>query len=198
MTRGKDFKLEKGRFRLDISKKFFTVSVVRHWNLLPSEGLDCPSTRRSHKFKARLDRALSNLVQREVFLPIAGSLEIDDLKGPFQPRPFCDSLILTRCFPLVTFLLLLLLLLFIYLLYYQNTSASQKLPASKVQPLLTDHTFCNFQSISLNVKRDNVIPIRTKICNDWRHSSSTCKIRNSMKIALERGKIREYALTDTL
>jgi len=24
-------------------------------------------------------------------LPIAGVLELDDLKGPFQPKPFCDS-----------------------------------------------------------------------------------------------------------
>jgi len=57
-TRGKGFKLKKGRFKLDISKKFFTMRVVRHWNRLPSEVVDAPSLQ---VFKARLDGALSNL-----------------------------------------------------------------------------------------------------------------------------------------
>jgi len=34
-------------------------------------------------FKARLDGALGNLLLREVSLPVAWSLEPDDLKGPF-------------------------------------------------------------------------------------------------------------------
>ncbi|KFQ40211.1 hypothetical protein N332_07050, partial [Mesitornis unicolor] len=53
------FKLEEGRFRLDIRKKFFTVRVVRHWHRLPREVVDAPSL---EVFKARLDRALSSLV----------------------------------------------------------------------------------------------------------------------------------------
>jgi len=46
------FKLEEGRFRLDINKYFFTVRVVRHWNRLPKEVVDVPS---QETFKARLD-----------------------------------------------------------------------------------------------------------------------------------------------
>jgi len=49
--------------------------------------------RKWHNFKARLDGTLSNLIQREVSLPMAGGLELYDLKGPFQPKPFCDSMI---------------------------------------------------------------------------------------------------------
>ena len=69
MVRGNGFKLEEGRFRLDIRKKFFTVRVMRHCNRLPREVVDAPSL---ETFKARLDGAVSNLVQREASLPTAG------------------------------------------------------------------------------------------------------------------------------
>jgi len=59
--RANGFKLEEGRLRLDVRKKFFTVRVVRHWNRLPSEVVNAPSL---ETIKGRLDGAVSNLVQR--------------------------------------------------------------------------------------------------------------------------------------
>ncbi|KFP13755.1 hypothetical protein Z169_02982, partial [Egretta garzetta] len=53
------FKLNQGRFRLDIRKKFFTMRVVKHWNRLPRDVMEAPSL---ETFKARLDGALSNLI----------------------------------------------------------------------------------------------------------------------------------------
>ncbi|KFV72389.1 hypothetical protein N307_05878, partial [Dryobates pubescens] len=52
-------KLEKGRFRLDIRKKFVTIKVVKHWNRFPREVVEAPSL---DVFKARLDVALGNLI----------------------------------------------------------------------------------------------------------------------------------------
>ncbi|KFO82793.1 hypothetical protein N303_15258, partial [Cuculus canorus] len=53
------YKLERGRFRLDIRRKFFTRGVVRHWNRSPREVVDAPSM---EAFKARLDGALGSLI----------------------------------------------------------------------------------------------------------------------------------------
>jgi len=56
-TRGNDCKLQEGRFKLDIRKKFFPMRVVKHWPRLPREAAPSLAV-----FKARLYGALSNLV----------------------------------------------------------------------------------------------------------------------------------------
>ena len=66
------------------------MRVVRHWTRLPREAVAAPSLA---VFKARLDGALSNLVWWKMSLLMAGGLEPDDLEGPFQPKPFYDSMI---------------------------------------------------------------------------------------------------------
>mgnify|MGYP001856641001 CR=1 FL=1 len=48
--------MKKGRFRLDLRKKFFTVSVVKQWNRLPREVVGAPSLETP---KVRLNEALS-------------------------------------------------------------------------------------------------------------------------------------------
>jgi len=57
---------------------------------LPKEVVDAPSL---EAFKARLDVALGSLVWWLATLQIAGGLKLDDHCGPFQPRPFYDSMI---------------------------------------------------------------------------------------------------------
>ena len=59
--------------------------------MLPKEVVDAPSL---EAFKARLDVALGSLGWWVATLHIAGGLKLDDCCGPFQPRPFCVSMIL--------------------------------------------------------------------------------------------------------
>ena len=67
--------------------------MVKHWNRLPKEAVDAPSL---EAFKARLDVALGSLVWWSATLHIAGGLKLDEHCGPFQPRPFYDSMKVTK------------------------------------------------------------------------------------------------------
>jgi len=71
-TRGNDFHLKEGRFRLDIKKKFFAMTMLKPWHRLPREMEDAPSL---ETFKIGLDGALSNLIQLTISLLIAGELD---------------------------------------------------------------------------------------------------------------------------
>ena len=63
--------------------------MVTHWNRLPKEVVDAASL---EAFKARLDVALGSLGCWLATLHIAGGMKLDDDYGPFQPRPFYDSM----------------------------------------------------------------------------------------------------------
>ena len=52
--------------------------------------MDAPSL---EAVKARLDEALGSLIWWLATLHIAGGLKLDDHCGPFQPRPFYNSMI---------------------------------------------------------------------------------------------------------
>ena len=58
-THGNDVKLRQGRFRLDNRKRFFTETVVAHWNRFLREAVTAPSL---SAFKKNLDCALSRVV----------------------------------------------------------------------------------------------------------------------------------------
>ena len=76
---------------MDTRKNFFPQRVVTHWNGLPKEAVDAPSL---EAFKAGLDVALGSLVWWLATLHIVGGLKLDKHCGPFQPRPFYDSMIM--------------------------------------------------------------------------------------------------------
>lgn len=52
-TRGNGFKQKERRFKLGLRKKFFILSVMRHWKMLPREAV--PHNYSVQVFKTRLD-----------------------------------------------------------------------------------------------------------------------------------------------
>ena len=82
--------MRQGRFRLGIRRKFFHTDGGDALEQVAQGGCGSPSL---EAFKARLDVALGSLVWWLATLHIAGGLKLDDHCGPFQPRPFCDSMI---------------------------------------------------------------------------------------------------------
>ena len=89
--------MRQGRFRLDVRRKFFTQRVVTHWNRLPKEVVDVPSL---EAFNTTLEVALGSLLWWLAILHKAGGLKLDGHCGPFQPRPFYDSVRFSRTLPM--------------------------------------------------------------------------------------------------
>ena len=81
-TRGNGHKLKQRKFQLKMRKNFFPLRVTEPWPRLPREAVESPSL---EIFKTHLDAVLCSLLWVTLLWTH---------RGPFQPRTFCDSVIL--------------------------------------------------------------------------------------------------------
>lgn len=89
---GNSFQLTQGRFTLDKKKKLFTMREVRHWTTGYLEKLwVLQPWKCSRPDWIRLWATWSS--EGMHLCPWQGGLVLDGLGGPFQLKPFCDSLI---------------------------------------------------------------------------------------------------------
>jgi len=88
-TRGSGHKLKQRKLQLNTRKNFFTLRVTEPWHRLPREVMDSPSLEIFNTLPGR------GPVQPAVGDPaLAGGLDWVTHRGPFQPLPLCDSMIL--------------------------------------------------------------------------------------------------------
>lgn len=80
---GARLKLKEGRFRLRVRRKFFTWSLLRHWNRSLREAMDALSL---ETFKDRLDGALNSLIWWLAAQPMTGSWNWMDFKVLSSPN----------------------------------------------------------------------------------------------------------------